>query len=561
MSFAGSIMSALRRTADGAAVLAGPRVISGNELAARSFQLARALRAGGVGPDVVAVWPGGDAELLAGRIAVHLLGGTFVCAAHRALINELNNKPSLVVDADWLTEASNQPPDAVAGCDADDLGGRVASIRLRRGTRLDIQTYWALGERLRALSQVLGPDASRHTVLLPLDDLGGELALATLLGGGTVVCADAREHPARILAGFERTRSTHVSIASELLWQLSCEPSASLTDLSTLRRVLHVGPKARRSDLDRAFNALGLVLWHLDDPHDDPTSACSTAEDLKAAAATAAQEQVRHIRAEHVRTLVADLEQAVLFSMLYSLQRCGMLRERTRDHSATEIVEAARVAPQHRTLIERWLHELVKHRLVAHVRGRYCGTNLVVGEELHQAWDRATQTWTAGLGSVEFMRYLRANAAQLPELMTGEQRAVSLLFPEGRTELAETLYRDTSIARYLNAAVAAAVRSVASATASHRALRVLEVGAGTGATTQEVVAALSREPRPHADVDYLFTDTSSFFLEAARKRFAPCPWVRFGLFDIDRAPRTQGLAPGGFDVVVAAGVLNNARDV
>ncbi|WKX74122.1 methyltransferase [Streptomyces sp. XD-27] len=112
------------------------------------------------------------------------------------------------------------------------------------------------------------------------------------------------------------------------------------------------------------------------------------------------------------------------------------------------------------------------------------------------------------------------------------------------------------MARYLNRAVSTLLRQVAEEHPGDRPLRVLEAGAGTGGTTEGVLEALTG-----VDADYLFTDVSPFFLPEARSRFGSHPWVRFGVFDVDADHRGQGLAPNAYDVVLAAGVLENARDI
>jgi pyochelin synthetase len=63
------------------------------------------------------------------------------------------------------------------------------------------------------------------------------------------------------------------------------------------------------------------------------------------------------------------------------------------------------------------------------------------------------------------------------------------------------------------------------------------------------------------EVDYLYTDLSQFFLNAARERFAAYPWIRYAEFDLDRDFRAQGLTPNSFDVILAGDVLHATRDV
>jgi pyochelin synthetase len=128
---------------------------------------------------------------------------------------------------------------------------------------------------------------------------------------------------------------------------------------------------------------------------------------------------------------------------------------------------------------------------------------------------------------------------------------VPLLFPQGRPDVARAVYREGVTARYQHRAVAALVSRLADASA--RPLRVLEAGAGTGATTAFLVPALGDRP-----VEYLFTDVSRYFLDQARAEFGDR--VAYGVLDFDADPEDQGYRPGSFDVVVAGGALNAATD-
>jgi SAM-dependent methyltransferase len=277
-------------------------------------------------------------------------------------------------------------------------------------------------------------------------------------------------------------------------------------------------------------------------------------------AIAAAERRVGTVDRRRVHDFVQQLDDAVLASMVAALQYSGALNDPGRTQSPEEILAAARVAPQHHALIRRWLRVLADRKVIEREGEGFRGTPLVDPVSVDRAWDTAAAAWQRGLGAPEFVAYLRRNAECLPQLMTGEQQAALLLFPEGRTEVADAVYGDTVTARYLNTAVASAVRSLAAVRNTARPLRVVEVGAGTGATTAAVAAALTEGGRRTPPVDYLFTDVSHFFVAAAKERYARHRWIRHGLYDIDRDPAAQGLDPGSADVVIAAGVLNNARD-
>ncbi|GAA4004636.1 hypothetical protein GCM10022247_27080 [Allokutzneria multivorans] len=355
-----------------------------------------------------------------------------------------------------------------------------------------------------------GGRAERNLVLFPLRGAGSDIVLATLLAGGSVVLGDLDAHPARTLAQLERSGATAVTLPSKMVERLNSEPSAPMTDLSELRRIYYVGEPAR-------FDIPGPQLSRVDT-----------------------------LTLDHVEQFVVRFRDAVLASMLLTLQANDVLHDPAVSHSADEILTAAHVAARHHGVVLRWLVALTEHGVLARQGDRFLGTDPISRDAVEKAWDASEKLWTGHLGAAEVAAYFWHNAERLPQLMTGEEQATLLLFPEGRTDIADALYRDTAVARHLNARASETVQRLG-------AKRILEVGAGTGATSEVVIRDLAGQE----GVDYLFTDLSAFFLTTAKERFAEHPWVRYGIYDID-GENPAGM--GTFDAVIAAGVLNNARD-
>ncbi len=82
-------------------------------------------------------------------------------------------------------------------------------------------------------------------------------------------------------------------------------------------------------------------------------------------------------------------------------------------------------------------------------------------------------------------------------------------------------------------------------------LRVLEIGAGTGATTDVVLRGLD------TFYSYVYTDVSAGFFPAANERFRPFgARMSFQTLDISLDPLEQGFKPGSFDLIIAANVLH-----
>lgn len=88
-------------------------------------------------------------------------------------------------------------------------------------------------------------------------------------------------------------------------------------------------------------------------------------------------------------------------------------------------------------------------------------------------------------------------------------------------------------------------------------LNVLEVGAGTGATTTPVLRELG-----DSCGSYTFTDISSGFFIAAEELFAEdASRMVFKTFNMEKGPAEQGFTEGSYDVIVAVNVLHVSADL
>ncbi len=154
-----------------------------------------------------------------------------------------------------------------------------------------------------------------------------------------------------------------------------------------------------------------------------------------------------------------------------------------------------------------------------------------------------------------FVELLERTTAALPKVLRGEIKGTEALFPEGRFDLVERVYRGNRLADYFNRVMAKA----AAATPTDRELRVLEIGAGTGGATAGILEVLTAAGRK---VAYDYTDVSLGFTQLGRSRFAAdYPFVRFRTLDIERDPLEQGFEQQAYDVVIASNVLHATRDI
>ncbi|MBF5000669.1 FAD-binding protein [Nocardia sp. BSTN01] len=214
-----------------------------------------------------------------------------------------------------------------------------------------------------------------------------------------------------------------------------------------------------------------------------------------------------------------------------------------------QIVTALGVHPRHCWLVRRWLAELTDRRWIRHdpERGYTALREADTPERATLAQVCADFGFPARLA-----RFFDESNQRLPELLQDRILAQELLFPDADLLTADAAYRDNPINRHLNNIAAELISRAVERLAYHRQpIRILELGAGVGGTTADLLPVLDGR-----GVDYHFTDVSSFFLTAARDRFGAFPWVRYGEVDLN----SELSAHPPYDVIVAANVLHNAHD-
>ena len=149
----------------------------------------------------------------------------------------------------------------------------------------------------------------------------------------------------------------------------------------------------------------------------------------------------------------------------------------------------------------------------------------------------------------------------LGDVVAGRREAAEVLFQGGDSAAVAALYRGNPVVdhfqRLTAEAVAGAVRALPNRS-NQRPARILEVGAGTGGTTEFVLAAL-------AGLDgwrYRLTDLGASLSAATAERLDPeRRLLESGRLDVSLPLTGQGIAPGSIDVVIAANVLHATADL
>ena len=132
---------------------------------------------------------------------------------------------------------------------------------------------------------------------------------------------------------------------------------------------------------------------------------------------------------------------------------------------------------------------------------------------------------------------------------------LTILFPKDKGKGAHHLYRESIGSKQINRLLAETMQHLTSEVSRVKKIRIIEIGAGTGGTTIQVLPLLDKH-----QCSYLFTDISAHFTQqAAQKWGQEYEFVEFNTLDIEQ-PIPKDLL-GQFDIVIAANVLHATQDL
>jgi NADPH:quinone reductase-like Zn-dependent oxidoreductase/short-subunit dehydrogenase/SAM-dependent methyltransferase/acyl carrier protein len=335
-------------------------------------------------------------------------------------------------------------------------------------------------------------------------------------------------------------------------------------------RVAHYGPTEVKIDLnilDEAGNCLvevqGLIVrpvaygaqraggtlyeyqWKLDPLHSSRDGRDSGHVAAPAALAAVVQQQGEILRQRFDRARYQGefqpLSRAIAAGYISdALRELGWAPTACTGLAVEQLAGRLGVAPQHHRWLRLMMEELTADELASTVKP-------------HRLWKEAWDEFPECQAELLLIRLCGEN---LPAVLRGELDPLGLIFPEGALTTAEILYQDSPSFRLNNLLVQKAAVEIVRRLPAGKALRILEIGGGTGGMTSFVLPVL-----PEHCTEYVFTDVSPRFTAHAQHKFARFPFVQCRTLDVERDPLEQGFDPHSFDVIIASDVLHATSDV
>ncbi|NEY32346.1 SDR family NAD(P)-dependent oxidoreductase, partial [Streptomyces sp. PRKS01-65] len=263
----------------------------------------------------------------------------------------------------------------------------------------------------------------------------------------------------------------------------------------------------------------------------------------------------------------ARLDAASVDGVFAVYQRMGVFHRPGERHDTEELRRALRIRNKFQRLHEALLGLLVTAGYLTR-EGAHVVTTAAAGDAraagAADRWEDGFDRVAAEYPDIEPTVTLNREFLRVyPQLLRGELVGTEVMFPGTSMQLVENLYKGNPLTDFFNDRVAEAVREYLDVRlprlADGERIEVVELGAGTGATSERVLPVLAGHP---GRVGYTFTDISPRFLEHGRERFAAHhPFVRFRLLNLERGLAEQDIAPGSADLVLATNVIHATRDL
>lgn len=152
---------------------------------------------------------------------------------------------------------------------------------------------------------------------------------------------------------------------------------------------------------------------------------------------------------------------------------------------------------------------------------------------------------------------LHSTGHQLADCLTGRVDPVSVLFGNAAArELLGDVYTNAPMFKTGTLVLSQYLSSLLKDMGGKRELRILELGAGTGGTTKNVVETLVQLGHKFT---YTFTDLSSSLVAAAKRKFSNWSFMEYKVVDIEKDTHPDFV--GKYDIILSTNCIHATRDL
>lgn len=240
-------------------------------------------------------------------------------------------------------------------------------------------------------------------------------------------------------------------------------------------------------------------------------------------------------------------------SILNMFQNMGVFAKHKK-YTFEEIKEKSK--PKKDIILIKFLDVLLKNKLIVKNEESFMlEENAISKTELCSKWYEFKVVDKRNNNENVFYEYYKKSVENLIKLFRGEINPIQLLFPNGDTIIAKSIYGNNSLIKLSNRFIGDFVDELSSREKTDK-FKIIELGAGVGGTTRYILNKINRRR-----YEYHFTDISNFFLNEFKNENRYNEKISYSIFDINKEWEEQIDADEKFDLVICSNVLHNAINI
>ena len=264
--------------------------------------------------------------------------------------------------------------------------------------------------------------------------------------------------------------------------------------------------------------------------------------------------------ADHYASLLPDLDVLARRYAVVAIMSLGDFSSNLSGATLSDIQPCTQLPQEQRQQFYRCLQMLLKEDALANstlaADQNKTGKAAAIKDELKKLSSEARELSDRTSFVCPEIDIVARFGSQLSEILLTKVNPLDLLFPKGNLSDGLKFYQESPAAKALNQVVCRLMAEVIEITQTRGKLRVLEVGAGTGATTASALEGLNGNY-----AEYCFSDISPLFTRQAEERFGSQDGFSTRILDISARSEEFGAVAGEFDIVIAANVVHATESV
>lgn len=211
--------------------------------------------------------------------------------------------------------------------------------------------------------------------------------------------------------------------------------------------------------------------------------------------------------------------------------------------------------PKNERLLIDFLNILITNEIIEKVDNCFKLIKPFSEKDMNKKWSDFKNIDLQNNDNTLFYQYYKESIDFLLELFRGDKDPLSILFPNGDTSMAKSLYENNKIINLSNDFVGEIIKKLINSDRSAE-LKIMEIGAGIGGTTNHILNKIDK-----SKYNYYFTDISNFFISNFKKENSTNENINYGIFDINKPIEGQLAGNEKFDIVLCSNVLHNAQNI